>query len=249
MFTGERHREERLFHLHCQNRTRWSHFSSHHLTFAPGAPWWSRVAQPTCKMWNFSRVFGGEGCLAAAAAPPSARERDRPEGVCSPAPAPSARPTSDWTVRWKSRLSSLLSVCVVEASLSVCLSAVPAQAMWMRAFSVSFNRLACSSSDGEWGLLEAAPFSGSGPRLTSVGMELPTGGATCLAARCSGGTDGGKRSRKRFVSFIFMFHLNLPEVKSLGSTLVTFLLVIGGLVFMALRFFSGTMFYCIDCCS
>lgn len=57
--------------------------------------------------------------------------------------------------------------------------------MWIRAFSVSFSLLACSSSVGERGLLAAAPFSGSAPRLTSVGMELPTGGAACLDATCS----------------------------------------------------------------
>lgn len=58
------------------------------------------------------------------------------------------------------------------------------QAMWILAFSVSFSLLACSSREGERGLLEAAPFSGSAPLLTSVGMELPTGGATCLGATC-----------------------------------------------------------------
>lgn len=57
--------------------------------------------------------------------------------------------------------------------------------MWILAFSVSFSLLACSSTDGEWGLLEAAPFRGSAPRLTSVGMELPMGGTTCLDATCS----------------------------------------------------------------
>lgn len=56
--------------------------------------------------------------------------------------------------------------------------------MWILAFSVSFNLLACSSIEGEWGLLEAAPFSGSAPLLTNVGMELPMGGATCLDVTC-----------------------------------------------------------------
>lgn len=45
----------------------------------------------------------------------------------------------------------------------------------MRAFSVSLSRFACSSTEGEWGLLDEEPFRGS--RLTSVGMELPAGGA------------------------------------------------------------------------
>lgn len=54
--------------------------------------------------------------------------------------------------------------------------------MWILAFSVSFSLLACSSREGERGLLEGAPFSGSGPRLTNVGMELPTGGAAGLDA-------------------------------------------------------------------
>ena len=54
--------------------------------------------------------------------------------------------------------------------------------MWILAFSVSFSLLACSSRDGEWGLLEGAPFSGSAPRLTNVGMELPTGGTVGLDA-------------------------------------------------------------------
>lgn len=62
--------------------------------------------------------------------------------------------------------------------------------MWILAFSVSFSLLACSSRVGEWGLLEAAPFSGSAPRLTNVGMELPTGGTVCLAAMCSAGGKG-----------------------------------------------------------
>ena len=57
--------------------------------------------------------------------------------------------------------------------------------MWILAFSVSFSLLACSSRDGECGLLEVAPFSGSAPRLTNMGMELPIGGAACLDARCS----------------------------------------------------------------
>lgn len=57
--------------------------------------------------------------------------------------------------------------------------------MWILAFSVSFGLLACSSRDGEWGLLEVAPFSGSAPRLTNMGMELPIGGAVCLDATCS----------------------------------------------------------------
>lgn len=57
--------------------------------------------------------------------------------------------------------------------------------MWILAFSVSFRRLACSSSDGEWGLFADAPFKGSAPRLTNVGMELPTGGAPPCLATCS----------------------------------------------------------------
>lgn len=59
------------------------------------------------------------------------------------------------------------------------------QAMWILAFSVSFSLLACSSTGGDRGLLEGAPFSGSSPRLTNVGMELPTEGAMCLDAPCS----------------------------------------------------------------
>lgn len=50
----------------------------------------------------------------------------------------------------------------------------------MRAFSVSLSRLACSSTEGEWGLLDEEPLRGSAPLLTSVGMELPTGGAASL---------------------------------------------------------------------
>lgn len=57
--------------------------------------------------------------------------------------------------------------------------------MWILAFSVSLSLLACSSREGESGLLEAAPFSGSAPRLTNVGMELPTEGAVCLDTTCS----------------------------------------------------------------
>lgn len=66
--------------------------------------------------------------------------------------------------------------------------------MWILAFSVSFSLLACSSREGEWGLLEGAPFSGSGPRLTNVGMELPTGGTACFAATCSTRKEEDKNS-------------------------------------------------------
>lgn len=70
-------------------------------------------------------------------------------------------------------------LCTYESSLELCV-----QAMWILAFSVSLSLLACSSIEGEWALLEAAPFSGSAPRLTNVGMELPTEGAGCLDATC-----------------------------------------------------------------
>lgn len=72
------------------------------------------------------------------------------------------------------------------------------QAMWILAFSVSFSLLACSSTGGDRGLLEGAPFSGSSPRLTNVGMELPTEGAMCLDAPCS--THKKKSKHQIFVS-------------------------------------------------
>lgn len=88
-------------------------------------------------------------------------------------------------------------------SLCVCMnpvySCVCGQAMWILAFSVSFSLLACSSREGEWGLLEAAPFNGSVPRLTNVGMELPTGGTACLAATCS-------TERTGFMLVFFVVH-------------------------------------------
>lgn len=52
--------------------------------------------------------------------------------------------------------------------------------MWILALSVSFSLLACSSRVGEWDRLGAAPFKGSAPRLTNVGMELPTEWVECL---------------------------------------------------------------------
>lgn len=58
------------------------------------------------------------------------------------------------------------------------------QPIWTLA-SASFSLLACSSKAGEWGLLDAAPFSGSSPRLTNVGIELPTGATVCLDVTCS----------------------------------------------------------------
>lgn len=79
------------------------------------------------------------------------------------------------------------------------------QAIWILAFSVSFNLLDCSSREGEWGLFEAVPFSGSAPRLTNVGIELPTGGATCLAGRCS--TQDGKGPRTELMSHITLVAL------------------------------------------
>lgn len=89
------------------------------LTIALGAPWWSRVAQPTCNV-DFSRVFGGEGCLAAAAAAAPSSERETDLKVCVPLPLRQALVLPVTGLRAGSPASSLLSVCVVEASLSVC---------------------------------------------------------------------------------------------------------------------------------
>ena len=89
--------------------------------------------------------------------------------------------------------------------------------MWILAFSVSFSLLACSSREGEWGLLKGAPFSGSGPRLTNVGMELPTGGTACLAATCSTKKEEDKNSERDIYVYTVLcrqFHIvfNLTEM-------------------------------------
>lgn len=80
-----------------------------------GTPWWSGVAQQCGFLQSFHRWRLPHGCCCCS----TLRERDWPEGVCSPPSAPSARRTGDWTARWKSRLSCLC-VWLKPVCLSVC---------------------------------------------------------------------------------------------------------------------------------
>lgn len=69
--------------------------------------------------------------------------------------------------------------------------------------------------------MEAAPFSGSAPRLTNVGMELPTGGVACLDATCSTGRMKGKNENSLIVVVLFIQGSQTYNSSSQGLDLIS----------------------------
>ncbi|TNN65397.1 hypothetical protein EYF80_024337 [Liparis tanakae] len=88
--------------------------------------------------------------------------------------------------------------------------------------------LACSSREGEWDLLAVAPFSGSAPRLTNVGMELPTGGATCLGVTSSCVGECGLLAGAPLTGSSRPLGSSLGLLAALGCTSAMELLLAGG---------------------
>lgn len=190
MFTGEKERNEKqhIFHLNCE------HF-------------WRQKTSKNCRFSSRVRYL----CDCCVRCPPARQShlatgksrfsQDLRWGV---RPAASSSRETDLTVLplpvWSHPLGVRLDCEAPPLCVNVSSLQLSGQAVWILALSVSFNLLDCSSREGEWGLFEAAPFSGSAPRLTNVGIELPTGGAMCLPGRCS--TQNGKGPRTELMSDI-----------------------------------------------